>query len=395
MEELLSHCERKRLRNQGRDAYYRLHSRDPSLERAAKAARGENARRRQLDDHKRQECARRFMQLPPEEQVRVCPDFAAYIADTNRREESDVAPSIAEASSVPEEHEIAEPLLEAAPASSASRPQRERGLLARRLALGKRSKKVGRTAKMWSQKAGRSRRRLVFQVMQLLTQASSSAATMATILSAVLEKACALFPGLAGALASHGISTRCRCGKLADVLKNMAGNPEMKRREDWRVAVAGAVQCAGFKSQRQAKTAGIDIARRPWKLAKHGRSEKAGLPKRGRPSLLSNPEAQALVVKAALQNSNDSSKFMIVNKEVKSVRHWTTLPAAVYTRSQALMKAMSYRTFVRILAQECPHVKRGTKLTDYCDHCHAFSSVMVPPFGSCYRKPFRKWASDV
>ena len=78
-------CHSLRYRSYGKN-------RDSSLERSAVAALGANARRRELDNFKRQECARRFLQMTPEEQCQLLPGFEVYLRDTEAREGADQGP---------------------------------------------------------------------------------------------------------------------------------------------------------------------------------------------------------------------------------------------------------------------------------------------------------------
>ena len=383
MSDVLSNVERKTLRNLGRDRYYHAYGtdRDSSMERAAKRARGDEAGRRQLDDWKRQECARRFMALSETQQLELCPEFQAYIDDSHRRDEDESlqGPGLAQDAAA----EQAMP--EASQQQPPQEPPETRGARSRR-ALRKR--KFGRPVKEWADKSARAKRDAVLKLLQMLVSKTDSIEGMATVLATVVNKACGLFPGLHEALALNGVTRDCKCGQLMDALKSISKDPCMQATEGCRVAVAGAVQRAGFKSQRKAKAMGIDIAQRPWKLAKIGRTSKGSLKKRGRPSLLANPTAQRMVREAAEANSHESSKFMVLkNKDIIAVRHWSASPHQVYLQSPALMKGMSYKSFVRLLAQEVPHVKRGAGVTDYCDHCHAFSTVLVKLLGLRKAKP--------
>ena len=379
MSDVLSNVERKKLRNLGRDRYYHAYGtdRDSSMERAAKRARGDEARRRQLDDWKRQECARRFMALAETQQLELCPEFQAYIDDSRRRDEDESLQGPGLGMLL-----LSRQCLKHHSSSRRKSLQRPgaRGAL--------RKRKFGRPVKGWADKSARAKRDAVLKLLQMLVSKTDSIEGMATVLATVVNKACGLFPGLHEAMALNGVTRDCKCGQLMDALKSISKDPCMQATEGCRVAVAGAVQRAGFKSQRKAKAMGIDIAQRPWKLAKLGRTSKGSLKKRGRPSLLANPTAQRMVREAAEANSHESSKFMVLkNKDIIAVRHWSASPHQVYLQSPALMEGMSYKSFVRLLAQEVPHVKRGAGVTDYCDHCHAFSTVLVKLLGLRKAKP--------
>ena len=85
---LLEPGEKKNLRQKGRDALYREYGvrRDTSLERLAVSTLGDNARRRDIDSWKRNECQKRFLKMPRDRQIELCPDFAAFHADVDERE---------------------------------------------------------------------------------------------------------------------------------------------------------------------------------------------------------------------------------------------------------------------------------------------------------------------
>ena len=92
---MLLPVERKRLRDQGRDAFYKQHGRDVSVGRAAVEALGANARRRDLDSWKRNLCGRRFMALTRARQLELLPAFESYHADEDAREAAETEASSA------------------------------------------------------------------------------------------------------------------------------------------------------------------------------------------------------------------------------------------------------------------------------------------------------------
>ena len=96
---MLTPVERKRLRDAGRDAYYREYGvqRDSSLERQAKQAKGDNAGRRALDDWKRNRCYQKFQELSRQEQVRLLPAYEAYHRDEDARLAADMEATRTEA----------------------------------------------------------------------------------------------------------------------------------------------------------------------------------------------------------------------------------------------------------------------------------------------------------
>ena len=63
------------------------------------------------------------------------------------------------------------------------------------------------------------------------------------------------------------------------------------------------------------------------------------------------------------------------------VRRWTSSPLQIYLEDEQLLTKMSYMSFTRIVRAECPHVRRGHGLTDYCDHCAMFSGKILPFLG--------------
>ena len=96
---MLTPAERQRLRNAGRDAYFKAHGKDEWLVQAANEAKGANARAKELTAWKRNMCNSKFSQLSRQEQVAMFPEFAAYHADEDAREA--VASAAASASSAP------------------------------------------------------------------------------------------------------------------------------------------------------------------------------------------------------------------------------------------------------------------------------------------------------
>ena len=56
-------------------------------------------------------------------------------------------------------------------------------------------------------------------------------------------------------------------------------------------------------------------------------------------------------------------------------------PLEVYLENEAILKKMSYTTWLRMLKAECPDIRKSSRLTDYCDHCDMFSRQVLPTFG--------------
>eukprot|EP00435_Cladocopium_sp_Y103_P038043 s2336_g10.t1 len=372
---LLEQAQKKKLRQLGRDCFYRQHgtARDTSLERKAHEAKGANSRRRDLDSWKRNECEKRFLKLTREQQLAMCPEFAAYHADMDERTRFLAAPASAADSDtgaplVSDEVQLQDQ-------TSAARQRQHK-------------RKRGRGAKSWANKGTQSKRRNVRTVLASLSAHCEGPRDMALFLKKLLRDACSTTPGLAQSLHSYGIGIDCHCVKLTRGFVKLLEKPIIANTTGMLHAVGTSLHEAGFTNRRTAKKIGLDIPKRAtrmvWREAKQ--EEPSTLLPRGRPSMLNSAKVRALVRQAAETNSQDSSKFMIGRDENGErtpviVRHWTLVPSRVYRSSVELMQAMSYRTFMRILQVECPHVKRGSKLTDYCDHCHLFETSVVPFLG--------------
>lgn len=112
---------------------------------------------------------------------------------------------------------------------------------------------------------------------------------------------------------------------------------------------------------------------------------------------MNDASLQEMVREAAIQNSNESAKFMMVkdtegNKTPVVARHWAKLPFTIYTSTPTIMKAMSYPIFMKLLRDKFPHIRRGAHLTDYCDHCATYTSVIIPTLGlECLNVKFFLW----
>jgi transposase len=129
-----------------------------------------------------------------------------------------------------------------------------------------------------------------------------------------------------------------------DLLSKLSEHADFCKHADSRIALAQSAVDAGFTNRRAAVKNGMAISRRTWKSAKHG--GQAALAKRGRPSLVSNPDMQKLVAELAEANSRESSYLMTVKDGAESctvaVRHWSVLPFHMYLQSEKLINCMSY-----------------------------------------------------
>lgn len=276
---MLTPVERKRLRDAGRDAFYRQFGkqRDDSLERNAKQQKGENARRRDLDNWKRTECSQRFQSLPRSEQLELLPEYEAYHRDEDARER---APDVEMCADDPV-------------SAKENLPSRRR----RGRRLGKFS-----TASNWSTN------KMIRDIFEGLNARKSGATEIANFLVLLLRKAASMYPGLADELQTLGLSMSCRCRDLATVLSELSQNLPSRDRKV-RTAFVQSVQKGGFKNRRSAKQFGIHISRRVWRTASTTHKPVSRL---GRPRIRDDPAVVDLVKSSALRNSVETSKFMLV-----------------------------------------------------------------------------------
>lgn len=304
-QELLSQCDRAKLRRRGRDALYRSIgvSRDSPLEEAAIAALGANAL-----EHKRAECQKRFMATTRDEQVQLLPEFHAYHVDTDAREAADAAEEAAAASAgddaQPGEPQQDAPMQEQHLANAA-RVKRARDTIAVFL-----KKKKGRRAQGFRKVRKRQQNRGILRTMLLVMSLCTTTDDVASLLAQVVKRMACLFPGLAAALAELGVNVECRCESMSSVFKKLSEHSGFLKHADSKAALAEAAIGSGFSSRRAASKIGIQISRRTWKGAKQEQGTK--LPQRGRPSLCADPNLQQLVTDVANANSRDSSKLMVV-----------------------------------------------------------------------------------
>lgn len=389
-------CDSLRYRSYGKN-------RDSSLERSAVAALGANARRRELDNFKRQECARRFLQMTPEEQCQLLPGFEVYLRDTEAREGADQGPG--------DEGADEPPCVEAAAPENAAQaacdegadeppcaqpfvaeiPERKRKRRKLTAVLASRNwQKLGRPRKAFASKRRSAKEDAVTQVLAVIARHCATTEDVATLLSRVLKRLLAIFAGLSTALHAHGITVTCRCSFFQAFLHTLCQHAGFCKDSASKVALAESAVAAGYRCRRLANKDGLEISRRSWRAAHHTQQvSDATLPKRGRSSILQDEAAQELVAKLAKENSRDSSKLMMIRKRGQDdpqpilVRHWTKYPHQVYLQTFALMERMSYSTFLRMLKQCCPEVKVGQSLTDFCDHCHTYRSVILKNLDIC------------
>ena len=142
---------------------------------------------------------------------------------------------------------------------------------------------------------------------------------------------------------TFGIDVQCKCAMFKDLLSKLSEHADFCKHADSRIALAQSAVDAGFTNRREAVKNGMAISRRTWKSAKHG--GQSALARRGRPSLVSNPDMQKLVAELAEANSRESSYLMTVKDGAESrtvaVRHWSVLPFHMYLQSEKLINCMS------------------------------------------------------
>ena len=205
---LLEPGEKKNLRQKGRDALYREYGvrRDTSLERLAVSTLGDNARRRDIDSWKRNECQKRFLKMPRDRQIELCPDFAAFHADVDERERvlkssTEVCPPSSTGSS---SHQLGTGVVDADNTRQAPT-----------------KRKRGQPAKKWDQKKKRAKVYGPKRLLQSLAAHSNGAQDMAILLSNLVRRACASTPGLADELGVRGVNVACHCSKFTAAFKNL------------------------------------------------------------------------------------------------------------------------------------------------------------------------------
>ena len=175
----------------------------------------------------------------------------------------------------------------------------------------------------------------------------------------------------------------CKCSALSATLRAFCGHASFVKHGDCRTAMAEAALQAGFRNRRKAAKEGVALSRQTWKAAKAG--SKTALAMRGRRSKRADPECQQLVRLAAEANSQESAKFTMAKLPGETAAHpvflllWTSFPHSVYRQTEALLKAVSYSTFLLILRDQCPHIKLGGSLSNYCDHCETFNCCYEGP----------------
>ena len=312
------------------------------------------------------------------EQVALLPGFQAYLDDDDARQAAEQQDSYKD--KVARDHGVEEVLLQ-----EPSLPKKRNTLRSWR---GKSTKKRrGPKVKPMGEKRRWGKWQAVVKILGLIVLHAITTEEVAQLLSHVIWRLVAVFPGLAEALAERGIQTSCKCSALSQAFRNFCEHPFFAKHSDCRIAVAEATIKSGLRNRRTAVKHGILLSRRNWK---EGFADRRGtLAKRGRGSIQLNPEMQDLVKEVAEKNSHASSKFMMRKlpgaeaPEPVVVRHWTTVPFQIYQRCEALQNAMSFDTFARMLRKLVPHIKIGETLTDYCDHCHTFKTIVVKQPAAC------------
>ena len=383
---MLLPVERKRLRDQGRDAFYKQHGRDASVERAAAEALGANARRRDLDSWKRNMCGRRFMALTRARQLELLPAFASYHADEDAREAAETEASSASQAAAASSSVagaslgIAEPSgvceAEAAPSEAEGRGQKR-----------KRGPAKGRKLHRWKDMKARTRKATVKHMLRLMSSRGADAKEVAACITDLAAAACRSYAGLAQELRQRGFNTQCRCAPLGEALNSVGEKVFASKVQELKVQYVRSVKAAGFHNRRHARRHGICVSNRTWKLDKDAPGSSAKL---GRPSKMNNATLQEMVLRLAEKHSAETSKFMqrrlagSKEKEDVLVRRWTSTPFQIYLNEEDLLKSMSFSTFFRMLKKVCPHIKEVHRLTDVCDHCELFKSRILPRLPFCF-----------
>lgn len=246
---LLEPGEKKNLRQKGRDALYREYGvrRDTSLERLAVSTLGDNARRRDIDSWKRNECQKRFLKMPRDRQIELCPDFAAFHADVDERER------------------VLKSSTEVCPPSSTGSSSHQPGtgvVDADNTRQAPTKRKRGQPAKKWDQKKKRAKVYGPKRLLQSLAAHSNGAQDMAILLSNLVRRACASTPGLADELGVRGVNVACHCSKFTAAFKNLLAKDAITSSPAVRLAVGQAVVEAGFRNRRAAMHQGLAVTRR-------------------------------------------------------------------------------------------------------------------------------------
>ena len=182
-------------------------------------------------------------------------------------------------------------------------------------------------------------------------------------------------PGVRTLLHSLGrFRTHVRCGheKLLPLLDD---------------AVLG---CGLFSRVQQLRTSGYDITPAVWRdscerLRGHGESSaECSVPrrKRGRPSIVDDPECVQKALNVLIANTTETSRFITLRsgtgKEIRPVRTTGTTLDALWESSGVLVGSFCSRTFRNIQAKHAPEIKKGDKRVDICDHCHQFEHKIYP-----------------
>ena len=114
----------------------------------------------------------------------------------------------------------------------------------------------------------------------------------------------------------------------------------------------------------------------------HAAEENSSTQRRGRKSLVDDPDVVQLVRKTLSQNILDTERVAVIgrgrNRRMTVAQHLQRKKFRLFMDEPALHRRMSWATFHRILRKHFPQIRNPIRKTDVCEHCKHLERRLLP-----------------